>query len=80
MHAVAPSTSMYVPASQLEQLSLPVVLVYVPRLHGRGCELGGPPAHQLPAGQSTQASSVASKNVPAAHDVAICMTLPASHV
>ena len=80
MHAVAPSMSMYVPAAQLEQLSLPVSLANMPRLHGRGCELGGPPAHQLPEGQSTQASSVVLKNVPAPHDVAICMTLPASHV
>ena len=59
MHAVAPSMSMYVPASQLEQLSLPVSLAYVPRLQSRGCELGGPPAHQEPAGQFTQASSAA---------------------
>ena len=80
MHAVAPSTSMYVPAAQLMQLSLPVSLAYMPRLQSRGCESGGPPAHQLPAGQSTHASSDASKNVPAAHDVAICMTLPASQV
>ena len=80
MHAVAPSTSMYVPASQLEQLWLPVTLAYMPRLHSRGCELGGPPAHQLPDGQSTQASAEALKNVPAAQDVAICTTLPASHV
>jgi len=36
MHAVAPSMSMYVPASQLEQLWLPVTLAYMPRLHGRG--------------------------------------------
>ena len=80
MHAVAPSTSMYVPAAQLKQFSLPVSLAYVPRLHGRGCELGGPPAHQLPAGHSTHASSVALKNVPDLHVVGICTTEPSAHV
>ena len=80
MHAVAPSMSMYVPASQLRQLSLPVTLAYVPLLHMRGCELDGPPAHQLPTGQSTQPSSDALKEVPELHVVAICTTEPAAHV
>ena len=80
MHAVAPSTSMYVPTSQLEQLSLPVTLVNMPRLHGRGCELGGPPAHQLPAGQSTQASSDALKNVPELQVFGICTAEPSGLV
>jgi len=80
MHSVAPSTSMYVPSAQLEQLSLPVSLANVPRLQGRGCESGEPPTHHEPGGQSAHASSVALKNVPDSHVVGICMTEPSEHV
>ena len=80
MHAVAPSPSWYVPTAQLRQLSLPVSLANMPRLHGRGCELGGPPAHQLPTGQSMQPSADALKYVPELHVVAICTTEPSAHV
>ena len=71
---------MYVPTSHELHCWLRVALANVPRLQGRGCDSGGPPAHQWPAGQSTQTPSEALKKVPVAHDVAICMTLPTSHV
>ena len=80
MHAVAPSPAWYVPSSHDVHCWLPVVLAYEPLLQGRGCAVGKPPPHQLPAWQSMHASAVALKKVPTAHIVAICMTLPASHV
>jgi len=50
---------MYVPTAQLRHFSLLETFEYMPRLQSRGCELGGPPAHQLPAGQPMHAPSVA---------------------
>ena len=67
MHSVAPSTSMYVPAGQLEQLSLPVTLAKRPAPHT--VHKAEPSSSEyLPASQLEHDEARLSEAVPVGHN------------